>query len=289
MRDILIEQVINLAYICLLFSCLYVFDKAILLFDTKVYYRSKTYAKLKDTFSDDKLEIKNIERRWYFIHTLSNLFITLTCFRDVVYVVLNPLKAVDGEFNTIPMTMAIALHIYHVYMCKKNMDIIDWIHHILNAFLVGFTTLFYYKGRLVNFINFFICGFPGGLDYLCLTLNKYGLMSRFVEKRLNVFQNNWIRSPGILTGCVIGYINFVTNNNNNHNPIVMFLLLLFNAGNCIYFAERVTINYGYHKRIKEVKKLNTINQNHQNPKIKNNTKEKEVVQINPVNIIKKQV
>uniref|UniRef100_A0A6C0ACK4 TLC domain-containing protein n=1 Tax=viral metagenome TaxID=1070528 RepID=A0A6C0ACK4_9ZZZZ len=253
-KDILIEQVINMAYILMIFGFLYLADKLILLFDTKVYYKSKTYAKLKNTISIERLEIKNIERRWYFIHTLSNLFITIKCFHDVVFVLFNPLKAVDGEFNTISIATAIALHLYHVYMCKKNMDIIDWIHHILNAFLVGFTTLFYYKGRLVNFINFFICGLPGGLDYLCLTLNKYGLMSRFVEKRINVFQNNWIRSPGILTGCVIGYINFVTNKS-NHNPIVMFLLLLFNAGNCIYFAERVTINYGYYKKNKEVNKI----------------------------------
>lgn len=245
----------NIIYIFISFFFIIILDKIILYIDKKIYYNSyyrKKIIKKYKNISQKNLEEKDNERRWYLIHAIINTYITLITFPDVISVLSDPLNAVGYEYNTLPMCVIIGLHLFHIYISKNSMTYIDWIHHIINAFFVGFVTIIYYKGLLINYTNFFMCGLPGSLDYYCLAFNKYGLIKRITEKRVNVFQNNWIRCPGIITACFIGYLNYIYRGNElKHNILLIFLLLVFNFTNCVYFAERVTKNYGMHLGLKK--------------------------------------
>ena len=46
---------------------------------------------------------------------------------------------------------------------------------------------------MINCMNFFICGLPGGLDYALLAGIKWGVLSKMTEKRLNLWLQIAIR------------------------------------------------------------------------------------------------
>ena len=47
-------------------------------------------------------------------------------------------------------------------------------------------------------MNFFVCGLPGGLDYVLLSLMKFGAIEKITEKRYNMWLQTGIRWPGVL-------------------------------------------------------------------------------------------
>lgn len=244
----------TLLSIIFVFAGLVWFDKTIEFIDTKTFYNTNTYKKQLIKYEKTIVK-KNEERRWYLIHAVINTINAVLTSYDLVHVFSDPMAGVGTDFFTLPMCICIGLHMFHVYQARSEMDMVDWVHHLINAFLVGITTLVYYKGRIVNYIIFFICGFPGALDYYCLSLNKYGMISRMTEKRVNTFQNNWIRSPGIVVGTFIGYMNNLYRGGElGHSTSIVIMLFIFNFVNCVYFAERVTKNYGYHMGLKDMAK-----------------------------------
>ena len=129
---------------------------------------------------------------------------TITCvltFSDFLNVLLNPLNAFNGSRISLPLMSTISLHVFHIITCFNNLSIIDWMHHVISCLFVGLLGEFYVNGPIINYFLFFLCGLPGGIDYYLLTLNKYGLINRLTEKRINVNLNMWIRLPGVLFGC----------------------------------------------------------------------------------------
>ena len=47
-------------------------------------------------------------------------------------------------------------------------------------------------------VRFFICGLPGGMDYVMLAMVKHGLLDAMAEKRYNARINVWLRAPGLV-------------------------------------------------------------------------------------------
>ena len=205
-----------------------------------------------------KLGDKNKKRRWYFIHAVVNTFITFMTFNDVIIVISDPLKSASGDHISLPMMLVISLHLFHIVISYKTLTLIDWMHHIVSVLIVGSIGEFYVKGPLTNYYLFFLCGLPGGLDYYLLTLNKYNLIDRMVEKKINVKLNMWIRLPGILFGCFISYICLLYNNTSNYDIYLSSVLIFLNMYNSIYFATLVVKNYGLH--LEKVTKINTENE-----------------------------
>lgn len=66
--------------------------------------------------------------------------------------------------------------------------------------------MLYESGPVQNFIAFFICGLPGGLDYIMLILVKMDHMHAQTEKIINARINLWIRAPGLTVASVLIYI-----------------------------------------------------------------------------------
>ena len=166
----------------------------------------------------------------------------------------DPLNSIKILGSTTPINLTVALHYYHMIFFDY-LHTIDWIHHILMMY-VGYNVYFNPEVGLVsNYIIFFINGFPGGLDYILLILNKYNFIQSLTEKKLNSYINIWIRSPGILIGTYCLYLARYIQPNYHPNLIdslSIFGLLFWNAQ---YFTYRVVYNYS--QRITEINMINS--------------------------------
>lgn len=230
---------------------------------------------------------KDIKRRWYVIHAIINFVILFLSFPDFLHTVMYPLDIVGYDIDFYPISFVIGLHLYHIYIDWRYMDIVDWMHHLISAFLVPNLVMYFIKGSLINYMLVFMCGFPGGIDYTILALTKYNVFlnipsikynpletkdllhkyfgeilnkwkmnPRLEEKKLNTFLNNWIRAPGILHACSLGLINIAITCQTEFTYYKFFigiLLVILNYYNAVYFAERVTLNYGKRQIIEKYK------------------------------------
>lgn len=194
------------------------------------------------------------QTKWYAIHTVGNLAITILSAKDMIRTMVDPINSVENIANhnsltclqSYPILIMSSIHLYHILLYFKEMTTIDWIHHLANSGVVGSICTFIIRGSIVNHGLFFMCGLPGGIDYLMLTLNDYNLLSRLNEKRINRYLNMYIRLPGILFNCYAGFVYFLYNKMLPCNVTFGAIVLILNSWNSIYFAQRVVENYGYH-------------------------------------------
>ena len=188
----------------------------------------------------------NHKAKWYLIHTICNFFILNHSFDDMIITFTNPRESFKSDnYNSRGLEIAIGLHLYHIIRDAYILDYIEWCHHCISCFIMATIGFVCYHNPAFNCGLFFMCGLPGCIDYFLLFLVKINLFDKLTEKNVNVFLNNWIRCPGILysvsatnVGYMIGYIDM--------HPLLYIIsqfLVIFNA---IFFAERVTLNYGYY-------------------------------------------
>jgi hypothetical protein len=189
---------------------------------------------------------------YYFIHFTVNFIIAYLTFFDF-YVVLNNIGLAYESFSFIPSQLCMSLHIYHAIVYYKYLTIIDWIHHLVNSFIMEPISLHYNVGKIVNFCTFIICGLPGGIDYFLLFLVKLNKIEKITEKRINTYLNSYIRAPGLTVFAYILYYNNLKYKLYNCYFIIFFIIGIM--GNGIYFSRRININYGYSLAIKNMKKV----------------------------------
>ena len=100
-----------------------------------------------------------------------------------------------------------AVHAFHALF--YTLTPADIFHHvafvIFNQVAIFWPTLAGWEashnmqwGSVINAINFFVCGLPGGIDYLCLCGVKDKLLSRESHKKIQAALNVWLRCPGIV-------------------------------------------------------------------------------------------
>jgi hypothetical protein len=217
----------------------------------------------------------NKKRRWFFTHAITNTFITIYTFENLIICFSDPLSlADDDKYDFLPMNVAISLHLFHLISSYNNLTIIDWIHHLVSCLFCGFISQIFVNGKMTQYALFFLCGLPGGIDYYLLTLNKYGIINKITEKKINVYLNMCIRLPGILFGTFASYICLLYNLDKNMTfiqSLVLTIINLLNTLNVLYFAIRVVQNYGTYieyssrkkvlSQLKRSKSLNDLSKN----------------------------
>jgi len=194
--------------------------------------------------------IKNIasencpKTRWYFIHFIANSIITANTYTNVYYAFIDPKNIMNQPFSTFNINFTMALHIFHIFTSRKELTLTDWIHHMISCIFVCSIALYLVKSSIIDYLLFFMCGLPGGIDYFLLYLTKKNIIERITEKRINVNLNMWIRVPGILYGNFLSYFLLDFNSISSFNKFTIILLLFLNIFNSIYFAIEVVKNYG---------------------------------------------
>lgn len=152
--------------------------------------------------------------RWFFVHSLANLFVCAMAFNSMRAVLIDTFRALDASHhpNTSPfsagtqwpLTIINSVHVYHM-IGGFRLGPADYFHHFLFIPTISFPGQYYRWGPLANFQAFFISGLPGGIDYFLLGLVKLGLISPLFEKRVNANVNIWLRVPGILVSTMLMY------------------------------------------------------------------------------------
>ena len=130
---------------------------------------------------------------------------------SLLYVVSDPVNAlkIRETVNHWPSCLVFSIHLYHM-LFFKNLQWIDWLHHILMVVIGAPLLITGELGPLMNFNHFFMCGIPGGLDYAMLFAVKHGWMSPLREKQYNSSINVWFRAPFLIIAATFAYIqNFI--------------------------------------------------------------------------------
>ena len=160
-----------------------------------------------------KTYIWDADARWFFVHVTGNAFICFHSCGDVIDVFRDPDHALFRPADAMPaisyrvVTMIGAIHIFHALFYKLTAA--DIFHHV--AFVIFNQVAIFWPlmsgwatshnlgwGPAINALNFFVCGLPGGLDYLCLCWTKDGHMTRARQKTIQAALNVWCRCPGII-------------------------------------------------------------------------------------------
>jgi hypothetical protein len=186
--------------------------------------------------------------RYFSLHGIWNIVITGLILPDLYKTIIDPLHAIapGNEYNQWPIIMVMTLHLWHC-MAYNGLTYDDYFHHIL--FVIGMcpTNFIWDWGYSTNFIIFFLCGLPGGLDYLMLAGVKHGYIHKISEKRINKYLNVWCRGPGCIAAACLVWINWMSGQT-SHIPasvkIGIMLLAIFNGQ---YYSRRVVASWARHE------------------------------------------
>ena len=179
--------------------------------------------------------------RYFLLHTLANLTITISSAPDMIKVLRDPLNSSLGACNVLPTYMVPALFTYHLSVFK-NVPRDEWEHHLIFGLGLAGPQLRYCIGPVQNALGFFMCGLPGGVDYGMLAAVKQGLMTSKSEKVWNSRIQVWIRSPGILLASYAVYLAAKYSSVKPPSkllPVLCFLLASFNGQ---YYMQKVVAN-----------------------------------------------
>lgn len=122
----------------------------------------------------------HFKSRWFLLHSLANAAISFLVFPDVVRTIRDPFKTIclDKEYSYTAFSIVVAIHLYHCLPFNPSgafrLHPVDYLHHILMIFIGCPLQLFADIGPLANFNLFFVCGLPGGIDYVMLVFVKQG-------------------------------------------------------------------------------------------------------------------
>ena len=155
-------------------------------------------------YSNNNHEVHH-NARWFFIHFFVNLFITIVSFNDLKYCLHNSHNCYDTLIDNNSMLgvrTAIVAHLYHCAFFFNKLNHHDWTHHIVMVGITGPLAI-YFPTKQTSCALWFMCGFPGMLDYGLLWLVKMNFINKKVEKFSYKYINTWIRSPGCLLTCFL--------------------------------------------------------------------------------------
>ena len=193
----------------------------------------------------DKILNKYYKGNYYFLHGISNMFITYACLNDVKNSYLDLNNFINYSVNYYPTIITFSLHSYHIINYYDKLLFDDWLHHILMCGLALPIGININGGFLLNHSLFFLTGLPGGINYINMFLNRNNYMNKITQKRINNFLNLWIRAPGCISHSVLTLIayNMNTESFTQNQKFMVLCTMILTFWNGIYFMEQVVTNY----------------------------------------------
>jgi hypothetical protein len=136
--------------------------------------------------------------RWFAVHALANALVSYYSFPDVIKTLKDPLNTFRGPTSTMYANSAVsAVHLYHCIFFRLNAA--DWFHHFTSLPCTLFIAVPFKQacGAMTNFGCFFLCGLPGGLNYVALVLARQGYITTLQQKNFDAVINTWLRGPSM--------------------------------------------------------------------------------------------
>ena len=120
---------------------------------------------------------------WYLLHFICNMMVIYLTFNDLKICFTSQSECYDKtHFDSSALGITFGLHTFHMIRDYKTLTIIDWLHHLISSWFMSLLGLYYYHMPLWNCGTFFLCGLPGGIDYLLLFLYKMNIIDKMTEK-----------------------------------------------------------------------------------------------------------
>lgn len=148
-----------------------------------------------------------INSPYYILHVIHNMIVVYLTWEDMkkTYTDFHNLEEYGVNYS-VP-ALVVSFHIYHMIKYVKKMRYIDWLHHILMigvAIPIGLVAT--EKTTLMSNSLFWSTGLPGSISYFFLFLNRNGIISQIMEKKINTWMNVWIRSPGCVSVLILSLV-----------------------------------------------------------------------------------
>ena len=162
-------------------------------------------------------EVGALERKhlfvWFLEHALVNLCLAFLTFPHVLTAFTSTLERVGswseeesgllsvsyppfvcvGKGDLIPIKVTLLLHAWHCLRFPISRE--DLFHHAIFLPLIGFPGCLYDWGECGNVQLFSLCGLPGFLIYLLLSMRKLGIARRINEPVFSFLVNAFLRMP----------------------------------------------------------------------------------------------
>lgn len=188
--------------------------------------------------------------RWFALHALANAVIAASAAPDVARALLRPIAGLTGAAGSmLPNAGIAAIHVYHVLFFKLTAD--DIFHHVrFVAILSTLAIVFKHDGGAsINFGAFFLCGLPGGINYVLLVAVKERALAPLTQKLWDARINTWLRAPPMSVFAFMQWQVWLAGVRSSpwlHPAAVAFFTIVV-AGlhffNGFYFAEQSIGNY----------------------------------------------
>ena len=181
--------------------------------------------------------------RWFYLHALGNGIVSYYAWPHFLKLAVDPVhEIVHPHFFVEPTTAITVLHVYHVLAFQCKLD--EWMHHIVFV-VVGVATQYTVNwGRCAAMYHFFVCGLPGGIDYLLLALVKEGAISKELRLRCAVELNMWLRAPGIVAAWAFAWAFYARSPQDFAHTSSFIAITLASVINAQYYSRQVALAAG---------------------------------------------
>ena len=120
--------------------------------------------------------------KYFFTHFIGNSIVCYLTFRDTFNMLLFPKETILSTVSDpLVYNCVEAIHLYHILLYFNRLTAIDWIHHVM-TYITLYAARYDENGVLTHMGIFFLCGLPGGIDYLLLFLVKRNIIHKNTEK-----------------------------------------------------------------------------------------------------------
>jgi len=185
--------------------------------------------------------------RWFQLHSFINFIIVILTFGDFKMMVTDPLKGISQYCDRSASCLIFSLHLHHLVAYKKKTRM-DYIHHIVSCFILGLPAILFYYNKALNLGNFFICGFPGLINYMCLTFVKHKIIDKTTEKKINAIINCYLRLPGIIFTIILNNIAYQYHYDKYTTPSMFWVGSIILFWNGTFFCYEAILNYAIHNK-----------------------------------------
>lgn len=181
--------------------------------------------------------------RYYLLHIILNSYIVYITYSDTYQFCITPFSNYNEYvYSSIKSaSVIIGFHVYHYI--TDTLDSETKIHHIVTVFITGGVSLMRPTGRVTAAVNFFMCGLPGGIDYILLVLYKYNVIGKLTEKYINRWLNLLIRMPGMMLCSWYVILNIIHNRVKLPDNIIMIIAIISMTSNAVYYCNKTVGNY----------------------------------------------